>query len=434
VPRDFWVMISVKRSKWIKKQVVLGICSSVGLTCFYLVSQRTNWLTPKPLICGGWNKKAFIQGPSIQALKALGAQPSFCVREVLRTYSSSMADVWAGVSVFRPDGETYIEAQFFVARNFGKDQFTDQPGDWMVQRTVRYNQWGVERWSRRHQVASWFDPMMNQATALELWKLVQEQIAPKYSNRQISWVRQLNERAPELAFAGFLIFFCYGVYKRFFGSPFDEEDVNRFENKRLAQRALLAELLLLVFLISGWLVLVWTDWIGHTPFLCSSFKSVKPGYSSPIKVCFHEALSLPGIDNQTTVLGTSMHMKDRVIRSDIQFYIANGNNRLGFKDEPGDWAFLGYKRFNPDTGLLQSSNERTISSWYDAVVPSDIQLQLWTQVRDEIAPRVQARRVTIPRKLNAVLQSFAALAAASVITIMTFIKLVEISVADENAP
>lgn len=63
-----------------------------------------------------------------------------------------------------------------------------------------------------------------------------------------------------------------------------------------------------------------------------------------------------------------------------------------------------------------------------------MQLQLWTQVRDEIAQKVQARRVTIPRKLSSVLESFAALAAASVITVMTFIKLVEISVADEGNP
>lgn len=428
-------MISEKRSKWIKKQVVAGICASIGLTCFYLVSQRTNWLTPRPLVCGGWNKKTFVQGPTAQAVTALGAKPSFCVREVLRTYSTSMADIWAGVSIFGPDGETYIEAQFFVAKNFGDDQFTDQPGDWMVQRTIRYNKWGIERWSRRHQVASWFDPMMDEATALELWKLVQEQIAPNYSSRRISWVRQLNERTPELAFAGFLIFFCYGVYKRFFGSPFDDDhDREHLGNKRLAQRALVTELGLLLLLISGWLILARTDWISHTPFICSSYKSVKPGYSEPISVCFHEALSLPGVDNQTTVLGTSIHMKDQVIRSDIQFYIANGKNRLGFKDEPGDWAFLGYKKYDAKTGLLKASSDRTISSWYDPIVPSDVQLQLWTQVRDEIAQKVQARRVTIPRKLSSVLESFAALAAASVITVMTFIKLVEISVADEGNP
>ena len=441
-------MNTLRRHRWIKNQVLIGIGASIALTGFYLVSQRTNWLAPSPLVCGGWQGQRFVKASSVEALKAEGATPRFCVREVLRPYSKSMADVWAGVSIFRPQGELYIENEFFVARDFGKDRFSDEPGDWMVQRSTSYDLNGIQQNSRIHQVASWYDvhdgkkashdheqetwydPMLDRATALELWKLIQLDVSASYPERRISWVRQFNESAPELAFSGFLIFFCYGVYKRLYGSPFGGRELHQPLNKRAVQRGLIKELGLLLLLLAGWSALRWTDWLSHTPFACTTYRSSQPGASNPIEVCFHEVLSLPGIDNQTTVLGASIHTPNQVIRSDMQFYIANGQNKLKFKDEPGDWAFLGLKRYDPRTHLLASSSDATISSWYDAAVPADVQLQIWTDVRDKLAPQLKAHRVSIPRKLSAVLDSFAALAAASVIAIMTFIKLVEVTVID----
>jgi len=414
----------------LKRQILFGSTASVVLIAFYLVGQRTNWLAASPIVCGGWRENHFIKGKTYKSLKQQGARPYFCIREIIRPYSKSMADIWGGVSIYDERGETYVETQFFVAEGFGKEKFTDEPGDWMIHHHKRFNQLGIERESRSQQIASWFDPMMDRRTAYELWRTMKIDVSPRSSGRQISWVRQVNEQFPELALLGFSAFFCFGVYKRLYGTA-SQMRIGQCElRESRSSENLLAELALLIMLLLGWSVFRWTDWLSHTPFQCSTYRSRQLSPVSLTRVCFHEVLATPSQYNQTTVLGASIHTPQQVLRADIQFYIADGKNKLGFKDEPGDWAFLSSKHFHPGTGLLMASTNKTVSSWFDAGVPSDVQLQLWTDVRDKLVPRLKARRVSIPRKLSAVLESFAALAGASILAIMTFIKLVDLMVSD----
>ena len=115
----------------------------------------------------------------------------------------------------------------------------------------------------------------------------------------------------------------------------------------------------------------------------------------------------------------------------MEFYVADGNNAMGFSDEEGDWAFLGYRQFNSNTGLLIKRSNVTTSVWYDTVIPADVQMRLWNDVRSDLAKNYGANRLSITRKITDVLGSFAALGGAVLIAVVTFIRAVELSLYKE---
>jgi hypothetical protein len=142
-------------------------------------------------------------------------------------------------------------------------------------------------------------------------------------------------------------------------------------------------------------------------------------------------LSLPSDSNQSIVVGVTADDGDTFLSSDMEFYVADGNNAMGFSDEEGDWAFLGYRQFNSNTGLLIKRSDVTTSVWYDTVIPADIQMNLWSDVKNDLAKNYAVNRLSITRKITDVLGSFAALGGAVLIAVVTFVRAVELSLYQE---
>ena len=142
-------------------------------------------------------------------------------------------------------------------------------------------------------------------------------------------------------------------------------------------------------------------------------------------------MSLPSESNQSIVVGVTADDGDTFLSSDMEFYVADGNNAMGFSDEEGDWAFLGYRQFNSNTGLLIKRSDVTTSVWYDTVIPADIQMNLWSDVKNDLAKNYAVNRLSITRKITDVLGSFAALGGAVLIAVVTFVRAVELSLYKE---
>ena len=165
-------------------------------------------------------------------------------------------------------------------------------------------------------------------------------------------------------------------------------------------------------------------------FKCNTYLSdVAPG---KLKVCFNEILSLPSDSNQSIVVGVTADDGNTFLSSDMEFYVADGNNAMGFSDEEGDWAFLGYRQFNSNTGLLIKRSDVTTSVWYDTVIPADVQMKLWNDVKNDLAKNYDVNRLSITRKITDVLGSFAALGGAVLIAVVTFVRAVELSLFKET--
>ena len=100
----------------LSRSVKLGVFASVLLSGFYLITEKTSWLQKQPLICGGRVGEEFVKTTDPLAdIESKGGSVSFCVREVLRPYSESMADVWAGVTIYPNEKSEqqllYVESQ-----------------------------------------------------------------------------------------------------------------------------------------------------------------------------------------------------------------------------------------------------------------------------------------------------------------------------------
>ena len=435
----------------LSRSVKLGVIASALLSGFYLITEKTSWLQKQPLICGGKVGEEFVKTTDPSAdIENKGGTVSFCVREVLRPYSESMADIWAGVTIYPNEKSEqkllYVESQYFVAKDFGDDKFSDEPGDWVSKIVKVYSPIGILVDKSQENVSSAVNSFLDSESAINLWEVMQSDVSQSYGSRQISWYRLISENATQITVIGLATAIALGSIKQIISAtcgdtdsgscPDDLSESVRSRSRLVAafssteaRREFLNLTIILSVLLSGWCVFRYTNWLRPASFKCNTYLSeVAPG---KLKVCFNEILSLPSESNQSIVVGVTADDGDTFLASDIEFYVADGNNAMGFSDEEGDWAFLGYRQFNSNTGLLIKRSDVTTSVWYDTVIPADVQMKLWTDVKYDLARNYAVNRLSIARKITDVLGSFAALGGAVLIAVITFVRAVELSLYEE---
>ena len=435
----------------LSRSVKLGVIASVLLSGFYLITEKTSWLQKQPLICGGRVGEEFVKTTDpIADIENKGGSVSFCVREVLRPYSESMADVWAGVTIYPNEKSEqqllYVESQYFVAKDFGEDKFSDEPGDWVSKNVKIYSSNGILIEKSQEDISSAVNSFLDSESAINLWEVMQTDVSQNYGSRQISWYRLISENATQITVIGLAAAIAWGSISQINAATCEDSDsvscpddssesarsrsrlVEAFSSTEV-RREFLNLTIIFSVLLSGWCVFRYTNWLRPASFKCNTYLSeVAPGR---LKVCFNEILSLPSESNQSIVVGVTADDGNTFLSSDMEFYVADGNNAMGFSDEEGDWAFLGYRQFNSNTGLLIKRSDVTTSVWYDTVIPADIQMNLWSDVKNDLAKNYAVNRLSITRKITDVLGSFAALGGAVLIAVVTFVRAVELSLYKE---
>ena len=435
----------------LSRSVKLGVIASVLLSGFYLITEKTSWLQKQPLICGGMVGEEFVKTTDpIADIENKGGSVSFCVREVLRPYSESMADVWAGVTIYPNEKSEqqllYVESQYFVAKDFGEDKFSDEPGDWVTKNVKIYSSNGILIEKSQEDISSAVNSFLDSESAINLWEVMQTDVSQNYGSRQISWYRLISENATQITVIGLAAAIAWGSISQINAAtcedsdsvscPDDPSESARSRSRLVAafssaevRREFLNLTIIFSVLLSGWCVFRYTNWLRPASFKCNTYLSeISPG---KLKVCFNEILSLPSESNQSIVVGVTADDGDTFLSSDMEFYVADGNNAMGFSDEEGDWAFLGYRQFNSNTGLLIKRSDVTTSVWYDTVIPADVQMKLWNDVKNDLAKNYAVNRLSITRKITDVLGSFAALGGAVLIAVVTFVRAVELSLYKE---
>ena len=435
----------------LSRSVKLGVIASVLLSGFYLITEKTSWLQKQPLICGGRVGEEFVKTTDpIADIENKGGSVSFCVREVLRPYSESMADVWAGVTIYPNEKSEqqllYVESQYFVAKDFGEDKFSDEPGDWVSKNVKIYSPNGILVEKSQEDISSAVNSFLDSESAIKLWEVMQSDVSQNYGSRQISWYRLISENATQITVIGLAAAIAWGSISQINAAtcedsdsdscPDDSSESARSRSRLVAafsstevRREFLNLTIIISVLLSGWCVFRYTNWLRPASFKCNTYSSeVAPG---KLEVCFNEILSLPSESNQSIVVGVTADDGNTFLSSDMEFYVADGNNAMGFSDEEGDWAFLGYRQFNSNTGLLIKRSDVTTSVWYDTVIPADIQMNLWSDVKNDLAKNYAVNRLSITRKITDVLGSFAALGGAVLIAVVTFVRAVELSLYKE---
>tara|TARA_B100000161_G_scaffold221069_1_gene166361 strand:+ start:1500 stop:2852 length:1353 start_codon:yes stop_codon:yes gene_type:complete len=435
----------------LSRSVKLGVIASVLLSGFYLITEKTSWLQKQPLICGGRVGEEFVKTTDpIADIENKGGSVSFCVREVLRPYSESMADVWAGVTIYPNEKSEqqllYVESQYFVAKDFGEDKFSDEPGDWVSKNVKIYSSNGILIEKSQEDISSAVNSFLDSESAINLWEVMQTDVSQNYGSRQISWYRLISENATQITVIGLAAAIAWGSISQINAATCEDSDsvscpddssesarsrsrlVEAFSSTEV-RREFLNLTIIFSVLLSGWCVFRYTNWLRPASFKCNTYLSeVAPGR---LKVCFNEILSLPSESNQSIVVGVTADDGNTFLSSDMEFYVADGNNAMGFSDEEGDWAFLGYRQFNSNTGLLIKRSDVTTSVWYDTVIPADVQMKLWNDVKNDLAKNYAVNRLSITRKITDVLGSFAALGGAVLIAVVTFVRAVELSLYKE---
>ena len=435
----------------LSRSVKLGVIASALLSGFYLVTERTSWLQKNPIVCGGRVGEEFVKTTDpIADIDNKGGAVSFCVREILRPYSESMADVWAGVTIYPNEKSEqkllYVESQYFVAKDFGEDKFSDEPGDWVSKNVKTYSPNGILVDKSEEDISSAVDSFLDSESAIKLWEVMQEDISQNYNSRQISWFRLISENATQITVIGLAAAIAWKSILQINAATCEDRDSGpcsedlsenaRSRNRLLAafsssevRREFLNLTIIFLVLLSGWCVFRYTNWLRASSFKCNTYQSeVAPG---ELKVCFNEILSLPSESNQSIVVGVTADDGNTFLASDMEFYVADGNNAMNFSDEEGDWAFLGYRQFDSNTGLLIKRSDVTTSVWYDTVIPADVQMNLWNDVKNDLAKNYAVNRLSITRKITGVLGSFAALGGAVLIAVVTFVRAVELSLYKE---
>ena len=434
------------------RSVRIGLLASAMFSSFYLLTEKTSWLQRNPIICGGWVQGGFVETTDLKEdIVNKEGVPSFCVREILRPYSDSMADVWAGVTIypnrFNDQKILYVESQFFVAKDFGAESFSDEPGDWVAKNVRSYSQVGLLVGKSEDAVSSAVTSYLEPESAIALWEIMQKRISAQYESRVVSPFRLISENATQLTVIGLVLLIAGQSIGRIVSVVRVRRELNACDGGLTHDRGLAwanvcaaityhdvrHEILKISFLLalslSVWSVFRYTNWLRPTSFKCNEYQSVQAGGS--LKVCFSEILCLPSDLNQSIVAGVTVDDGTTFFSGDMEFYIADGNNSMGFSDEEGDWAFLGYRQFDSKTGLLKRRSEVTTSVWHDTVFPEEIQLPLWRDVRDDLARNYAGIRLSITRKIADVLGSFAALGGAVLIASLTFVRAVELALIRE---
>ena len=437
----------------LSRSVKIGILTSALLSAFYLVTERTSWLQKTPIVCGGWVETKFVKTTDIQKdILSKNGRTSFCVREVLRPYSESMADIWAGVTIFPNqfnDGKMlYVESQYFVAKDFGEDGFSDEPGDWVSKNSRVYSPYGILIQKNDADVSSAVSSYLDSESTIQLWNLMQNDLSKLYTSRDVSWFRLISENATQISIIGLAAALAWRSLSKIRSTMSARQGLNssssdiasvwtetpRAISLAISSREMRQEILNLtivfIILLSGWAVFRYTNWLRPASFKCNTYPSEL--IKGDLRFCFNEILSLPNEGNQSIVIGVTADDGVEMLSSMMEFYVADGNNATNFKDEEGDWAFLGYQKFDSKTGFLIDRSDVTTSVWYDTVIPADVQMRLWLDVRDDLAKNYGAKRLSITRKITDVLGSFAALGGAVLIAVITFVRAVELALYREN--
>ena len=191
----------------LSRSVKLGVLTSALLSGFYLVTEKTSWLQKKTIICGGTVGQEFVKtADPVVDIEEKNGEINFCVREVLRPYSESMADVWAGVTIYPGEKNDqkllYVESQYFVAKDFGEDKFSDEPGDWVSKNVRTYSRNGILVDKSDVDVSSAVDSFLDAQSGIKLWEVMQDEISQQYNTRQISWFRLISENATQITVFG----------------------------------------------------------------------------------------------------------------------------------------------------------------------------------------------------------------------------------------
>lgn len=435
----------------LSRSVKLGVLTSALLSGFYLVTEKTSWLQKKTIICGGTVGQEFVKtADPVVDIEEKNGEINFCVREVLRPYSESMADVWAGVTIYPGEKNDqkllYVESQYFVAKDFGEDKFSDEPGDWVSKNVRTYSRNGILVDKSDVDVSSAVDSFLDAQSGIKLWEVMQDEISQQYNTRQISWFRLISENATQITVFGLAAAIAWKSISRIkavacetrdCASSLDDSPTKALSTNQLSvllsssevRREFVNLTIIFTVILLGWGIFRYTNWLRAASFKCNTYQIENA--SGELKICFNEILSLPSELNQSIVVGVTADDGETFLASDMEFYVADGNNAMGFSDEEGDWAFLGYRQFNSNTGLLIKRSDVTTSVWYDTVIPADVQMKLWSDVKNDLAKNYAANRLSITRKITDVLGSFAALGGAVLIAVVTFIRSVELSLYKE---
>ena len=296
------------------RSVKIGLLASALFSSFYLLTEKTSWLQRKPIVCGGWVQGEFVEMADVQQdIIDKGGRPSFCVREILRPYSDSMADVWAGVTIYpnryNDHKILYVESQFFVAEDFGADKFSDEPGDWVAKNVRTYSPVGLLVGKSEDAVSSAVTSYLEPESAIALWGLMQKRISVQYESRVVSPFRLISENATQLTVIGLVLLLAAQSISRIVSVVRARREVSACDSGLThdrgfawadvcaaiayddVRREILKIACLLALSLSVWSVFRYTNWLRPASFKCNEYQSAQAGGS--LKVCFSEILCLP---------------------------------------------------------------------------------------------------------------------------------------------
>lgn len=122
--------------KKIKTKIAILLLSSTILTLFGVVEDITSWMFV-PLKCYSINAKS-------KTLIEDKASRDICVDHVYYPYQKKQGSVKLGLTTKLSNGNTlYTITTFWIAKDLGKDKFSDAVGDFTTHEMRIYNKYGV---------------------------------------------------------------------------------------------------------------------------------------------------------------------------------------------------------------------------------------------------------------------------------------------------
>lgn len=431
----------------LRRNIVVGALLTSTFLGFDLVALRTNWLLPRPLFCG-----EVIGGklwrPLLPQARAVAPQSPgrqlVCVHEVIKPYSMLAGSADVALAVHQGDGSTDVyDTQLFIAKQFGPEAFNDRPGDWIFYSHARYAANGLLRQRSYDSVASWDSDFFNLPVRQGIWRMVQDALVDHGHQQSLSWHR------PVVLFVAHhgivvlvLLLLVLLASDRLTRAAGDRAGVAerlmwlraalKVLERPAVRRAVLAYGLLILMLSGVFVVTHRTRLLLPRPFWCETYRG---GW----QICVHEIFRLPTERLRMIDLGVSIKRPDASsIYTKMQLFTALPRDKVGFTDVPGSWHLLERHYFDKH-GWLQRHDERELSSMLDPLVPSHVQIPLWTRIAYDMQARYhRALRLSLPAKLLAVSETYLFLLLVVLVAIWTLLNLLELKLsllqeADEKA-
>lgn len=170
------------------------------------------------------------------------------------------------------------------------------------------------------------------------------------------------------------------------------------------KRVLIVGFLVTAAISLPYLIITKTNWLSPDSLYCTSFMTKDPAYAGKqVEVCLngvtHEFNPQNGDAELDLFFVDSIGEKTQV---DVTFWIADV---LGSKevDYTGEYNINRIRKYNR-RGILIGDQKKSVSSWEEPLVPSDVREKMWQFVKDR-RDNLNIKRVPLEEKLSNVVNN-----------------------------